>query len=70
MREEYDFSKGKRGKYYNKNATMKLPVYLESDVLDYFSAKAKAEGVDLSQLVSDQLKRDIAKIEGSNKLSP
>lgn len=41
MRDEYDFSKGERGKIYNPNATMNLPVY--ADVLDYFSAKARAK---------------------------
>ena len=26
MKEEYDFSNGERGKFYNKNATFNLPV--------------------------------------------
>ena len=64
MREEYDFSKGERGKFYNPNATMNLPVYLDNDVLDYFSAKAKAKGVELNTMVNDLLKKDIALIEG------
>jgi hypothetical protein len=63
MREEYDFSKGKRGKFYNPDATMNLPVYLDADVLDYFAAKAKAKGVELNQMVNDLLKKDIALIE-------
>ena len=62
MREEYDFSKGERGKFYNPNATMNLPVYLDNDVLNYFSAKAK--GVELNTLLNDLLKKDIALIEG------
>ena len=70
MREEYDFSNAERGKFYSENLKMNLPVYLELEVLDYFSAKAKAEGADLNQLVSDQLKKDIARIEGSKKISP
>jgi hypothetical protein len=48
MREEYDFSNAERGKFYNDNLKMNLPVYLESEVLSYFSAKAKAEGIDLN----------------------
>jgi len=32
MKEEYDFSKGERGKLYNKNATFNLPVYLEPKI--------------------------------------
>ena len=64
MREEYNFSKGERGKFYKPNATMNLPVYLDNDVLDYFSAKAKAKGVELNTMVNDLLKKDIALIEG------
>ncbi len=64
MREEYDFSKGQRGKFYNANAQFNLPVYLEADVQDYFTAKAKSKGVELNQLVNELLKNDIALIEG------
>ena len=64
MREEYDFSKGERGKFYDPNAQYNLPLYLDADVLNYFSAKAKAKGVDLNTLVNDLLKKDIDLIEG------
>lgn len=64
MREEYDFSKGERGKFYNPDAKKNLPVYLDAEVLDYFAAKAKAKGVELNAMVNDLLKKDIALIEG------
>lgn len=64
MREEYDFSKGERGKFYDPNAKKNLPVYLETEVLDYFAAKAKAKGVELNTMINDLLKKDIALIEG------
>lgn len=64
MREEYNFSKGERGKFFKPNAKMNLPVYLEADVLDYFTAKAQAKGVELNVMVNDLLKKDIALIEG------
>ncbi len=64
MREDYDFSKGERGKFFNPKAKKNLPVYLESEVLDYFSAKAKAKGMALNVMVNDLLKKDIALIEG------
>ena len=63
MREEYDFSKGERGKFYNPNATMNLPVYLDAEVLDYFSTQAKLKGIELNRMVNDLLKKDIALIE-------
>ena len=64
MREEYDFSEGERGKFYNPDARINLPVYLDANVLDYFAAKAKAKGVELNTMVNDLLKKDIALIEG------
>jgi len=64
MKEEYDFSKGERGKFYRPNAELNLPVYLDPDVLDYLSAKAKARGVAVNEMVNDLLRKDIALIEG------
>ena len=64
MREEYDFSKGERGKFFKSGTKVNLPVYLEAEVLKYFEAKAKAKGVDLNVMVNDLLKKDIALIEG------
>ena len=64
MREEYDFSKGERGKFYDPDAQYNLPLYLDADVLNYFAAKAKAKGVELNTLVNDLLKKDIDLIEG------
>jgi hypothetical protein len=66
MRDHYDFSKAERGKFYHPDAQYNLPVYLESEVLSYFSAKAKAKGVELNTLINDLLKKDIALIEGVN----
>lgn len=64
MQEEYDFSKGERGKFYRADAEINLPIYLDSEVLDYFSEKAQEKGVELSQMVNDLLKKDIAIVEG------
>ncbi len=64
MRGQYDFSKGERGKFYHPDAKLNLPVYLDAEVLDYFSEKAKAKGVELNSLVNTLLKQDIALIEG------
>ncbi len=64
MRDEYDFSKGERGKFFKPDAKFNVPIYLESDVLGYFAAKAQAKGVELNTMVNDLLKKDIALIEG------
>lgn len=64
MRDEYDFSKGERGKFYRPNAKHNLPVYLDAEVLDYFEEKARTKGIELDAMVNDLLKKDIALIEG------
>ena len=63
MKEQYDFSKGVRGKFYNAAAVFQLPVYLDEQVQGYLAAKAQAKGVDLSALVNDLLKREIDLVE-------
>ena len=64
MKDEYDFSKGERGKFYNPSARHNLPIYLEAEVLDYFSKKAQAKGIEVNTMVNELLKKDIAIIEG------
>ena len=63
MKEQYDFSKGVRGKFYKPNTVLKLPVYLDEQVQGYLSAKAEAKGIDLPALVNALLKKDIELIE-------
>ena len=63
MKEEYDFSKGERGKFYDPNAELVVPVYLEHGVMDYLSARAEAKGLEIEELVNDMLRRDIALVE-------
>lgn len=64
MQKEYDFSNGERGKFFNPNAKMNLPLYLDPDVFVYFSDKAKAKGISVNVMVNDLLKKDIDLIEG------
>jgi len=63
MKDEYDFSNSTRGKFFRKDAVLDLPVYLETPVRDYLTARAKARGVEVNELVNDLLKRDIDLIE-------
>lgn len=63
MKDSYDFSEGKRGKFYRPDAVFRLPVYLDEKVQTYLITKADAKGVDLAELVNDMLKKDIELIE-------
>ncbi len=41
MREEYDFSKGERGKFYRPDAVLNFPVYLDEDVASFLGGLAE-----------------------------
>lgn len=57
---EIDFGKATRGHHHiPAEATVFLPALIERSVWEYFSDKAERKGVDLSQLLTDVLKRDI-----------
>jgi hypothetical protein len=58
MKKEYDFSKGTRGKFYRRNVTMNLPIYLDSDNLAFVEKVAKKKKKDLSSVVNELLKTD------------
>jgi hypothetical protein len=65
MKDEYDFSKAERGRFYHADAVMVPPVHLEPEVLAFLTARAQEQGVSLSELVNRLLKKDIELIEAA-----
>lgn len=63
MKREYDFSKAERGKFYRPGAKLNLPIYLDEEVFTYLSERAQSKGVEVSQLINDILRKDIALFE-------
>jgi uncharacterized protein (DUF4415 family) len=59
MRDEYDFSKGERGKFYRENATVSFPIYLDTDVLAHFMARAKNKGTTTTALLNELLRHQM-----------
>lgn len=59
MQKGYDFSNAERGKFYRRDAALQLPIYLDPQIREYLAARAKAKGIEVSQLVNELLKRDI-----------
>jgi hypothetical protein len=60
MPAEIDFSKGARGLHHiPATAKVLMPLSIERNVWEYFSWKAEQRGIDLSELVTEVLKRDI-----------
>jgi hypothetical protein len=63
MKEDYDFSKGERGKFFRPDAVLVPPVHLDPEILSYLLQRAAARGTSLSALVNLMLKKDIELIE-------
>ena len=60
MPPEIDFSKGVRGCHHvPPEARVLMPASIERGVWEYFSSKAEQKGVQLSDLLTEVLKRDI-----------
>ncbi len=59
MRKEYDFSKGKRGKFYHSDMKLNIPVYLDEEVSAFVDKIASKKGIDRSSVVNKPLKGDI-----------
>jgi hypothetical protein len=60
MPAEIDFRKGVRGLHHiPPSAKVLMPVSIEKSVWEYFSSRAGQRGVELSELVTEVLKRDI-----------
>lgn len=52
MKKEYDFSTAERGKFYRKNATVRLPIYLETRLQKQVEGLATRTGRDMGELVN------------------
>jgi hypothetical protein len=63
MKREYDFTEGERGKFFRRDAEIRLPIYLEADVQSYLAERAARKGVPLNELVNGLLKQEIQIIE-------
>ena len=62
MKAEYDFSKGVRGKFYRPNARFQSPIYLDADVELFMRERATKKQMDVTALVNQLLRSDIALI--------
>ena len=60
MPAEIDFSKGVRGLHHiPPEAKVFVPASIEREIWEYFSGKAAQKGVELSELLSEILRRDV-----------
>jgi len=59
MEQEYDFSKGERGKFYRKNVKLNLPIYLDPDIRNFVENIATKKGMDVETIVNILIKKNI-----------
>jgi len=65
MKKEYDFSRAQRGRFYRPGVKLKLPVYLEDEVLAYVQALAQKRRSDPSAVVNGLIRGEMKSATGS-----
>ena len=63
LKPEYDFGIGERGKFFQPNAELRLPIYLNADVQAYLAERVAQKGIPLGEMVNTLLKQEIQIIE-------
>ena len=59
MRDEYDFSKAKRGAVIPSPGKTRITIMLDDDVIEHFRAQAEAEGIGYQTLINALLRRAV-----------
>jgi hypothetical protein len=59
MKDEYDFFKGERGKFFRSDVKLNIPVYLDEEVSVFVDKIALRKGADRSSVVNEILRGDI-----------
>lgn len=57
MRDEYDFSKARRGAVVASPGKTRITIMLDDDVIEHFRARAEAEGVGYQTLINALLRK-------------
>ncbi len=59
MREEYDFSQGKRKAIIPSLGKTRITIYLDNDILAQFREQAEKSGIGYQTLINDTLKKHL-----------
>jgi predicted DNA-binding protein len=63
MKKEYDFSKAERGRFYKKDAKLRLPVYLDAKLQSLVEDLAKRTGRDFGDVVNRIVEKEVELID-------
>lgn len=59
MKDEYDFSRAERGKFYRPGVRLNMPIYLDEEVQAFVEKIAQKKGTDMSYVVNKILRSDM-----------
>lgn len=60
MRDEYDFSRAKRGAVIASPGKTRITIMLDDDVIEHFRAQAEANGVGYQTLINALLRKAVS----------
>ena len=61
MKDEYDFSKGKRGSIISNKGKSRITIYIDDSTLDEFRSRAEKSGTGYQTLINEALKNYLNK---------
>ena len=63
MKKEYDFKKAKRGAVVPQKGKTRITIFIDSDVLEEFRARAERAGYGYQTMINEALRYHLAKQE-------
>jgi uncharacterized protein (DUF4415 family) len=66
VRKEYDFSKGKRGALIASPGKTRITIMLDDDLIEFFRAKAEAQGTGYQTMINATLRATVAEEKGKS----
>ena len=63
MRDEYDFSKGKRGALIPQKGKTRISIFIDNAILDAFRARAEKAGTGYQTMMNDALRQYLSTAE-------
>jgi hypothetical protein len=67
MRKQYDFSAGKKGAVITSPGKTRITIMLDDDIIEYFRAKAEAEGAGYQTMINAALRSALNESRGKTK---
>lgn len=63
MRDEYDFSKGKRGTLIPQKGKTRISIFIDNAILDAFRARAEKAGMGYQTMMNEALRQYLSSAE-------